>query len=113
MFRVIRVFRGWELNLLFPELPDDGEHGVGVGGFFEVFAEIGLVQKLGDVGERVEMLLKLTLGNEEDHDELDRLVIERVEVHAGAGSAEGTDDFVNQIRGGVRDPDAEANAGGH
>ena len=52
---------------------------VGVGSFFEGFTEIGLVQKFGDIGECVEMFLKLALRNKKKHDELHRLVVERVQ----------------------------------
>jgi len=40
---------------LFPYFLDDVEHGLGVGGFFERRAEIGFMEELGDVGQRVEM----------------------------------------------------------
>ena len=59
------------------------------------------------------MFLKLTLGHEKKHDELHRLVVKRVEVDAFARTAERADDFKNQIRGSVRNADAEADARGH
>ena len=69
-------------ELFFSVFADDGEHGVGVGRFFERFAEISLVQKFGDVGERVEMFLKLTLRDEKEHDELHGLIVERIKINA-------------------------------
>ena len=56
------------------------------------------MEQLGDVGEGVEMFLKLALGNQKQHDEFDRLVIKRVEVDALFRAAERADDLVNQIR---------------
>jgi hypothetical protein len=100
-------------ELLFPVLFDDGQHGVGVGRFFEGFPEFGLVQQFGNVRERVEMLLELSLRHEEEHDEFYRLVVERVEVDALRGAAQRADNLVNQIRRGVRDADAKPDAGGH
>src|SRR5215472_11588110 len=94
-------------------LLDDIEHRLGVRGLFERLAEIGFVEELGNVGERVKMLLKLTLRHEEQHDELDRLVVERIEVDPFLGTAQRADDFVNQVRRSVRDTDAEADAGTH
>jgi len=41
--------------------------GFGIGRFFKGFAEISLMEQLGDVGEGVEVFLKLALGNEEEH----------------------------------------------
>ena len=111
-FREIPALTEFE-NLFFPVFADDVEHGVGVGGFFEGLAEFGPVQQFRDVGERVEMFLKLALRHEEEHDELDGLVVERVEIDAFARAAERADDLEHQIRRGVRDADAEADAGGH
>ena len=63
---------------------DDFHHRLGVGGLFEGGTEIFIVQKLGDVGEGMKMFLKLALGNEKKHDEMDGLVIEGVKVHSAA-----------------------------
>ena len=94
-------------------LADDLEHGLGVGGVFERLAEFSLVQKLGDVGERVEVFLKLALGNEEKHDEVDRLVVERIELDPALGAAQGADDLGDQIGRGVRNADAKPDARAH
>ena len=71
------------------------------------------MKNLGDVGERVEVFLELTLGNEEKHDEIYRLIIERVEVDPFLRATQCTDDFRDQIGGGVRDADAESDASAH
>ena len=76
-------------------------------------AEFGLVQNLREAGEGVEVFLKLTLGDEEKHDEVYRLVVEGVKVDAAAGTAQSADDFGDQIRRGVGDADAEADARAH
>ena len=57
-------------------LADDLEHRIRIRRVFERLTEFGFVQKFGDVGESMEMFLKLTLGNEKKHDEVDRLVVE-------------------------------------
>jgi len=44
--------------------------------------KIGFVQEFGDVGQCVKVLLKLALRHEEQHDELHRLIVERVKAHA-------------------------------
>lgn len=100
---------GLLLSLIFDRL----EHRLGVWGFFECLTEFGFVKNLGDVGEGVKMLLKLTLGHEKEHDEVYRLIIEGVEVDALFGSPQCADDFRNQRGGGVRNPDAEPDARAH
>jgi hypothetical protein len=100
-------------SLLLPEFADDAEHGFGVRGFFEGLAKFHFVQELGYVGQGMEMFLKLSLRYQEEHDELDGLIVQRVEVDAFIGTTEGADDFRNQIRGGVGDTDAEPNARAH
>jgi len=94
-------------------LADDREHAFGVGGGFERLAEFGLVQQLRDVGERVEMLLKLSLRHQEEHDQVHRLVVQRVEVHPGLRTAERPNDLGDQLGGGVRDADAKPDARAH
>ena len=66
------------------------------------------------LAERVEVFLKLTLGNEEEHDEVDRLIVERVEVDPFLRSPQRADDLVDQIgEAVVRNADAESDAGAH
>ena len=96
-----------------PRLADDLEHGVGIGGLFEGLAEFGFVQQLGDVGQGVEVLLELALRHQEEHDQVDRLVVQGVEVHALLRAAQRADHLVDQVGRGVRDADAKADAGAH
>ena len=72
-----------------------------------------VVQKFGDIGESMKMFLKLALRNQKEHDEIHGLIVERVEVDSFFRAAERTDDFINQIGGGVGDADAEPDAGAH
>ena len=65
------------------------------------------------LAKSMEMFLKLTLGNQKEHYELHRLIVERVEVDAFARAAQRADYFKNQIRRSVRNTDAEADARGH
>ena len=94
-------------------LANDLEHGFGIGGLFEGGAEFGFVQEFCDVRERVQVFLKLTLRDEKEHDEIYRLIIERIEIHAFARAAERADDFTDEIRARVRDADAEPDASAH
>ncbi len=92
---------------------DDGVHGGGIGGVFQGLAQFFTVEEFGDIGEGMEVFLELALGDEEEHDEVDGLVVEGVEVSAVLGSAEGADDFVDEVGGGVGDSDSEPDAGAH
>ena len=76
-------------------LLDDFEHGLGIGRLFQGLAKIGPMEELGNIGQGVKMLLKLALRHKEQHDQLHRLVVERIEVDAGFRAAERTDDFIN------------------
>lgn len=92
---------------------DDPVDGFGIGRGGEGVTEIGVVKVLGDVGQGVEMLLELALGNQEQDHQLDRLIVERLELHAGRRAAEDADDLGDEIGDGVRNTDAEADAGAH
>ena len=48
----------------------------------EHLAELGAVQEFGNVRQRMKVFLKLTLRYEKQHDEVHRLIIERVKVDA-------------------------------
>ena len=85
---------------------DGGTHGRCVGGGFESRAEFLSMEQFCNSGQGVQVLLKLALGNEKKHDERDGLVVQRVEVHPVPGSAEGADDFMDEIGRGMRDADA-------
>ena len=115
MFEFSLELEAWclELSLLAPIFLDDFVHGRGIGGFFERLAKFFFVKQLGDAGEGVEVFLELALGNEEKHDEVDGLVVEGVEIHAALGTAKSADDFLDEVRGGVRDADAETDARAH
>ena len=89
------------------------QHGLGVRRLFEGLAEFRFVQQLGDIGQGVEMLLELALRHQEEHDQVDRLVVQGIEVDAFLRAAQRADHFIDQIRRGVRDADAEADAGAH
>ena len=111
---LVRVHSGQDaLFSLLPMLLDDFKHGFGVGGLFEGLTKFGFMQELRDICQRVEMFLELTLRNEEEHDEIHRLIVERVEIDTLAGAAERADDFADQVRAGVGDADAEADARAH
>jgi len=94
-------------------LANNLQHGFGVGGLFEGGAEFRFVQEFRDVREGVQVFLELTLRDEKEHDEIHRLIIERVEINTLARAAERADDFGDEIRAGVRDANAETDARAH
>jgi len=65
------------------------------------------VEEFGDVGERVEVFLKLTLGTRTNMTSFTGWFIEGIEVDSLGERPSAADDLVDQIRGGVRDADAE------
>src|ERR1035441_4015917 len=84
-------------NLFLPLAPDDLQHGVGVGRLLQGLAKFGFVEELGDIGQGVKVLLKLTLRHEEEHDQLDRLIVQGIEVDACLRAAQGADYFADQV----------------
>src|SRR3954469_11228460 len=96
-----------------PLIADDLEHGGGVGCLFEGLAEFGTVKELGDIGKSVKVLLKLALRHEEEHDKINRLVVERVEIDALLGASQSANDLVNEIGGGMRNANTETNPCAH
>ena len=40
------------------------------------------MEEFGDVGQRMKMLLELALGHQEEHDEVDGLIVQGVEIDA-------------------------------
>ena len=85
----------------------------GVGGLFEFLAKFLDVKKLGDVGQGVKMFLELALRHQEKHDQIDRLIVQRVKIDPVGGTAQRADDFLDQIGRGMGNADAETNAGAH
>ncbi len=79
----------------------------------ERLAELFIVQQLGDVRQRVQVFLKLALRHEKQHHQIHRLIIQRLKIDTLGRAPQRADDFVDEISGGVRDADAEADAGAH
>ena len=61
----------------------------------------------------MKMLLKLSLRHKEEHDQIDRLIVQRVEIDALGRAAQCADDFLDQVRRGVGNADAKTYAGAH
>jgi len=80
---------------------------------FEFLAKFFDVKQLGDVGQGVKVFLKLALRHKEEHDQIDGLVVERVEIDAFGGPAQSADHFGDQVGRGMGDADAKADAGAH
>ena len=94
-------------------IPDDLEHSRGIGSLLQRLAEFGPVEEFGDVGEGMEVFLKLALGNEEKHDQIDGLIVEGVKIDAIFGTAESANDLINEIGRRMGNADAKPDAGAH
>src|SRR5258706_895066 len=79
-------------------ISDHPVHFFGVVGLLQGLPKLLFVQKLRDVGESVQVLLKLALRNEEQHHEIDRLIVEGIEVHALPGTSECANYLVDEVR---------------
>ena len=58
-------------------------------------------------------LLPFEERHQEEHDQIDRLIVQGVEINSLRRAAQGADYFRNQVRRSVRDADAETDAGAH
>ena len=94
-------------------LLDNFVHGGGIGGLLKLLSKFLDVKKLGDIGQGVEMFLELALRHQEEHDQIDGLIIQRVKVDPGDRAAHRPDDFLDQIGRGMGDADSKADAGAH
>ena len=65
-----------------PLISDNFEHRGSIWSLFQRLAKFGTVKKLCDIRECVKMLLKLPLGNQEQHHEIYWLIIQRIEINA-------------------------------
>ena len=55
------------------------EHALCIGSLFQGLAKFGFVQQLGNIGEGMQMLLELALWHQKEHDQVDGLIIQRIE----------------------------------
>ena len=62
----------------FALVPNDLQHGCGVGRLFEGLPELGFVQEFGNIGQGVQMFLELTLRHQEQHHQVNRLIVQRI-----------------------------------
>src|SRR6266850_5493318 len=97
--------------LLSSLIADDLQHFIPIRRLFEGLAKFRLVQELGNISQRVKMFLELALGNQEQHDQVNGLIVQRVEVDALLGPAKRAHHFVDQVRRSMRNPDTEPDAG--
>ena len=63
-------------------IPDDLQHRLGIGRLLQRLAKLGFVKKLGDIGQGMEVLLELPLRNQEQHDQVHRLIVLGVKTDA-------------------------------
>src|SRR6266508_2831865 len=108
-----RGVRSGEPLLLPAVSADDVKHHLCVTRFLEGLSEFIFMEQLGNVGQGMEVFLKLALRNEKKHDEFDGLIVERVEVNSFPGAAKRAHHLIDQVRGGVWDADAEPNPCAH
>jgi hypothetical protein len=62
-------------------------------------AGILFTEQLGEIGQRVQMLLELALRHEEQHHQIDRFAVQRVELNSFARTSNRPDHFRAQSRG--------------
>ena len=70
------------MSLFSALIADDLQHFIRVRSLFEGLAKFCPVQQLGDIGQGVKMFLELALRHQEQHDEVDRLIVQCVKVDA-------------------------------
>ena len=92
---------------------NDLDHTVGIGRLLQSQSELFIVKQLGDIGQGVQMLLELTLGNQEKHDKIDGLIVQGVKIDPLFGASKRSDDFLDQIGGGMGNANSEADARAH
>src|SRR5207302_4164324 len=86
------------LARLFPSLiTDNSQHHFGISGLLEGLAKLGPVQQLGDIGQRVQVLLELALRDQKKHHQIHGLIIEGVKTDSLFRAAQRTNDFMNQV----------------
>jgi hypothetical protein len=61
-------------------------------------AGILFTEQLGEIGQRVQMLLELALRHEEQHHQIDRFAVQRVELNSFARTSNRPDHFRVQAR---------------
>ena len=84
--------------LLLGAVAEDPENFFRGTGVCEALARRAIVQELRDGSECAQMRLELILRDDEEHDELHRCVIERVELDPAARAAEARDNLIDAIR---------------
>ena len=92
---------------------EDAEDFLGGRGGAEALAHGAVVEELRDRRQRAQVRLKLIFRHDEKDDEFHRRIIERVELDPRCRAPESGDHFVHAIGRGVRDGDAETDAGAH
>src|SRR5215208_4922222 len=82
-----------------------------LGDLHQALRDVGLLAELGDLAEDGEVLVGDLEGRGDDEEvEVDRLLVDRLEVHALALSAERDAQLVDDERAAVRDRDPSADA---
>lgn len=107
---LLHPLKGDEIPL---RLLENLEDLLGSLGGAERLANRPIVEELGDGGQGAEMGLELILGHDEKNDEPDGGVVEGFELDAVGGAAEGGDNGVDAVGGGMRNGNAETDAGAH
>ena len=71
------------------------------------------MKQLGDIGQGMKMLLKLTLWHQKQHDQVDGLIVQRIKIDALLGSAKRTHNLVDEIGRRVRNADTKPDTSAH
>ena len=67
---------------LLSRLTDDLLNGGSVFSVIQRISEFAVVEQLSDIGQRMKMLLKLTLRHEKQHHQIHWLIVQRLKIYA-------------------------------
>jgi len=90
---------------------EDGEHFLGGPGVLQLLAAFLVAEETGECGKRLEVALELALRREEEHAELNGLVVQRLEINRRIQPRDNGDDVLDAIDAGVGEGDTVADAG--
>ncbi len=88
------------------------DHRRAVLGATQFLADLGVAQQARDAGQRLEMVGACAFGRQKQENQIDRLIVDRVEIDVAIKPREQADDARKAGQLAVRDRDAMADAGG-
>ena len=88
-------------------------HGISITGLLQGLSEIIVMEDFCNVGQRVEMFLKLPLRDQEEHHQVDRFVVQGIKVDPCLRTAKGPNHIINQIGRSMGNAHPETNSRAH